>query len=184
MGRCIRRSAHPIVCTIERDGGHGDRRLSRQAAFNVSIGRVAGHQAKTVPVGMDHNVDKIRVVKSCGAAFKHFCVKLPGGRPQCPEQSGQAAAVLGQPSLAALAVKVILIPELMLVFSRIRLHAFGNILDVVAAHGNQSSAAFGPQRSHHAGSAATPVITGQDGTRQTQRIHQRQQICAKGCLFA
>jgi hypothetical protein len=135
-------------------------------------------------VRLDHHVHEILVVEGGGAALEGRVVELPGRRPQLPQQLREALAVLREPGAAALAVKVVLVPEAVFVGRRVRLHRLGDVLDVVAVERHQPRAAFGPQRRHHAGGAAAPVVAGQHRAFDLQRIEQREQVGAQRGLFA
>jgi hypothetical protein len=50
---------HAIVGTIDRDAGHGDRRLRRQASLGEFEARIAGHQAEAVSIGVNHCVHEV-----------------------------------------------------------------------------------------------------------------------------
>ena len=57
----------PIVLAHERDGGHGERRLRRQALLQGLQGGIAGHGADPVTVGMQYDLDEVRIVEGGGS---------------------------------------------------------------------------------------------------------------------
>src|SRR3984957_20773352 len=99
-------------------------------------------------------------------------------RPDVPDIAAQRAAVLLQPGAAAFAMEIILIPEAMLLRRRHRLHRRRDILDVVAIAADETAHALRPQRGDHTGRAAAPVVTGEHGALDFQRVHYFAQIVA------
>jgi len=94
------------------------------------------------------------------------------------------STILFEASPPTLAMKIVLVPKLMLDRGRLRLHGTGDELDVVAATGYQAADAFGPQRSDDAGGTASPVVACQRGSADLESIHQRQKIVAQHGLLS
>src|SRR6185295_13120266 len=52
-----------VIGAVKDDGGNADLRLRRQSRLDRRIAGIAGDAAKTMPIGMDHDIDKVLVVE-------------------------------------------------------------------------------------------------------------------------
>lgn len=68
--------------------------------------RDAGLEAEAEPVGVDDDVDKVRVVKGGGGAVEDVVAGAPAGRPLPPEQAAQVAAVVAEAVASALGLEL------------------------------------------------------------------------------
>jgi hypothetical protein len=75
-----------VGVAFEPDRRHRDRRPCGEPPLNVVIGRVAGHEAEAVAVGVDHHIDEVGVIERAGRARKGRRVEVPARRPQAPQQ--------------------------------------------------------------------------------------------------
>ena len=110
LGAGGRRGSDTIICAIEGNRRHRDGGLSRQFSFNFRISRVASYQAKAMTVGLNHHLDKVRVIERRRGVGEGRLVKIPGRRPELPEQSSDRLPVFLQARTAAFAVAVLLVP--------------------------------------------------------------------------
>src|SRR5439155_17552530 len=86
-----------------------------------------------VPIRLDHHIDEIGIVERFGGALERFRIKLPMRRPQSPQEPAELAPVCSETGASALRVKVVLIPEPMLLFRRCGKNGSRDIVDIVAA---------------------------------------------------
>ena len=91
-GRALDR-ADAVRRAMRRDGRHGDRGWAASAASIGSSAGSPGGVAEAVAVGLDHDVDEVRVVEGGGAGGEGGVVEIPVRRPEPPEQPGDAAPV-------------------------------------------------------------------------------------------
>src|SRR5262249_58794027 len=96
---------------MQHDGRYRNRRLGGQPPLDRLQARIAAGVAETVTVGMDHNLDKIRIVERHGGAVVSRVIEPPIRRPQPPQQSTKLAAIGLYSRAAPLGVKVVLIPK-------------------------------------------------------------------------
>lgn len=88
--------------------------LLGQPVLEVLQLRDARLEAEAEPVGVDDDVDKVRVVKGGGGAVEDVVARAPAGRPLPPEQAAQVAAVVAETVASALGLE--LLAELVLGF--------------------------------------------------------------------
>lgn len=69
--------------------------------------RDAGLEAEAESVGVDDDVDKVRVVKGGGGAVKDVVARAPAGRPLPPEQAAQVPAVVVEAAASALGLELL-----------------------------------------------------------------------------
>src|SRR5262245_40485413 len=111
-----------------------------------------------MPVRLDHHGHEVRIVEGgCGAIVGRV-VEPPVRRPEPPQKLAELPAIRLEASPSALAVKVVLVPEAMLLIGRVRLSRGADALDVVATAGHETGRPLRPESSHHAGRAAAPIV--------------------------
>ena len=98
--------ADAVAGAMQADGGHLDGGIRRQRRLDGLQRRVAGGVAEAVAVGLDDGCDVVGVVEGAGAGLERRFVEGPVGRPEAPEQPGDAAPVRFQPGPAELLVEV------------------------------------------------------------------------------
>src|SRR5262249_55070708 len=86
-------------------------------------------------------------------------------------------------SAAPLGQEVVEVPEAGFQLGLDRHHSEAEVLDEVAVDRDEAGTPLGPQRSGYAGGAPAPVIAGQDGAWNAQRIQQRDHVGSEGCLL-
>ncbi len=67
-----------IILPLENDTWHDDVRLLGKLVLDRLERRITLDTAETVPVGMDHNLHEIRVVKGGGGRVKCRGIEAPG----------------------------------------------------------------------------------------------------------
>src|SRR5262245_21559951 len=103
--------ADAVRLAVQRDRWHTDRRLSREALLDrLEIGITRG-VLETVAVGLDGDIDEIRIVERDRGALERRVIEDPVRRPQPPDQAAEFAPVLLQPDPPAIGVKLIVVPE-------------------------------------------------------------------------
>src|SRR5262249_424685 len=154
-GAFRRREAAAVA--VQHDGRYRNTRLGGQPPLNRFQARIAAGVAETVTVGMDHNLDKIRIVERHGGAVLRPLIQPPLPPPQPrhpphprpthpPQQSTKLAAIGLQSGAAPFGVKVVLIPKPVLLLRRRRFNRPSNVLDVVAVGGDHAEYALRPER--------------------------------------
>ena len=73
---CLRR-CHAVAAPLQYDGWHTDRWLRRQPPLDLFEIRVARSVTETMAVGMDDNVDEIRIVEGRGRALVGRIIEFP-----------------------------------------------------------------------------------------------------------
>src|ERR1700691_2454283 len=96
-------------------------------------------------IRLDRHRNEIRIVERGCTAFERRVVEIPIGRPYGPDVADERAAILLQAGAAALRMKIILVPEAVLLGRRNWLHRRGNVLNVIAVDGDQAVYAFRPK---------------------------------------
>ena len=92
LGGRLRRG-DAVAAAMGRDGRHRNRWLLRQALLDRLQRRVALRIAEAMAVGLDHDIDKIRVVEGTRALLIGRVVELPVRRPQAPEQAAERVPI-------------------------------------------------------------------------------------------
>src|SRR5262249_32441695 len=82
-GAFRRREAAAVA--VQHDGRYRNTRLGGQPPLNRFQARIAAGVAETVTVGMDHNLDKIRIVERHAGAVVGRVIQPPIRRPQPPQ---------------------------------------------------------------------------------------------------
>ncbi len=173
-----------VAFAVQHDCRHRDRRPFGKLALQHVIGGVARRVTEAMAVGVDDDVDEIRIVEGVRRAVIGGVVEVPVRRPQLPQQLAQFAPVGLQPGAAAFGVEIILVPEPVFLLRRRRHDRSGDVLDTVAVGQYEAAHALGPQRGGDAGGAPAPVETGKDRRGQRQRVHQLHEIAADRGLLA
>ena len=106
---CLRR-CHAVAAPLQYDGWHTDRWLRHQPPLDVFEIRVARSVTETMAVGMDDNVDEIRIFEGRGRALVGRIIEFPIRRPELPQELAELAAIGGQSRPAPFGVKVVLVP--------------------------------------------------------------------------
>ena len=122
---------YAIGGAVEGHRGDCDRRLGRQSKLDLLQRRTAFDKTEAVPIGMYDDVDEIGIVESRGGAVVSIIAKSPSPRPQPPKQLAESAAIFLQPGAPSLAMKIILIPEAMLIFGRSRGRTAGRCANAI-----------------------------------------------------
>src|SRR6516162_11318152 len=81
-------------------------------------------------------------------------------------------------------MEIPLVPEPMLLRRRGGMPRYGNVLDVVAADRNEPAHPLWPQRGDDAGGAPAPIIAGEVGVLDAERVHEVPEICPERGLLA
>src|SRR5262245_18036231 len=84
-----------------------------------------------------------------------------------------------QSGAAPFGVKVVLIPKPVLLLRRRWFNRPGNVLDVVAVGGDQAEYALGPQHGDDAGGAPAPVVAGEHGALERERVDELLEVVAQ-----
>ena len=167
---------HPIGFAIQRDSRNGYRGQCRKAPLDIGILRIALGKAEAMAVAVDHDIDIVGIVMRQRRPFEACLIKVPVRRPLLPQDPSDAAPVGGKASPSAFDLEIILVPQRDLALGFGRDHGPRDILDQVAVHAYEPDAALRPQRSANAGRAAAPIVAGENGTLDAERIHQRHQV--------
>src|SRR5262245_53013234 len=99
-----------VVCPVQHDGRHRNRRPGRQATLDLVKARVAWGIAVAVAVGMDDHGYEIRIVEGCGRTVIGGVIEVPGRRPLLPEQLADPMTLLLEALTAPLGVEIPLVP--------------------------------------------------------------------------
>src|SRR5262249_27129330 len=110
--------ADAVEFAVQVDRGCRDRWPRRQPLLDRLERRIAFGISKAMAVGLDGDVDEIRIVERGCAALEGRVVERPIWRPQPPDQLAEFAPVRREPGAAALGVEIVLIPEAMLLLGR------------------------------------------------------------------
>lgn len=105
----IRGRIHAVIRALQHDGRHGYIRLPGQMRLDGRERRIARNKAKAVPVGMDHNIDKIGIVKGGSTQRKGFAAEGPAWRPDLPDIFADTPAIFDKRLATARGMEVILI---------------------------------------------------------------------------
>src|SRR5262249_6461186 len=116
----------------------------RQPPLDLFEIRVARSVTETMAVGMDDNVDEIRIVEGRGRALVGRIIEFPIRRPELPQELAELAAIGGQSRPAPFGVKVVLAPDRMSLRRRPRRHRLGDIRDAVAIARNKAAPPLRP----------------------------------------
>ena len=82
-----------IAFAMQDNRRHGDHRLSREFGLGLLEPWITLRRSVAVPVGMDHNVDKIRVMEGFGGSLVFSVVETDVRRPQLPQCSTEGSTV-------------------------------------------------------------------------------------------
>ncbi len=170
--------------SVQGHRGHGDLRAGGEAGLEVVVGRVAGGLAERVTVGVDDEVDEVRVVEGHSGPGEGRLVEGPSGGPLPPQHPAQVAAVCGQGLAAAAGLEQVLVPHGVLDARVERVPLPFDVDDVVAGHRHQPGQALRPQRGRDAGGQAAPVVSGDDRRVEPQGVDQRDQVGSEGGLLS
>src|SRR5271154_4336735 len=100
LRRCrlaVRRRDHPVRVPVEGDCRNADGWLRCEPFLEVFVGWVARRMAETMAVGVNDDVDVVRVVEGNGTSVESRVVKLPVGRVASPHQLRDVSSVRRQP---------------------------------------------------------------------------------------
>ena len=140
------REEPPLSCPVEHDCRNSNRRPAGQLLFGARHPGIARHEAEADPVGVDHDVDEVRIIEGLGGALVGSLGERPGS-----ETTGAKAAGTARSDTAAgrrgraLTMEVVIVPKLVLAFRGLRLHRARDVLDVVSAPGHEADSALRPQ---------------------------------------
>src|SRR6266516_6584234 len=167
----------------------GDRRdrdgwLRSQLLLDLMVRRVAGCVSEAMTVGVQHDVDVVGIVESPSGAFQRGVIEVPVRRVSRPDHPRDVAPVRGVTGSATLGQEVVEVPEAGFEVGPDRGHGEAYVLDEVAVDGDDAGTPFWPQRGGDAGCAPAPVIAGEDGARDVERIQQSEHVGADGCLLS
>ena len=121
-----------VLRSVEDDRGDVDPRLGRDLVLGVLVARVAGGQPVPMPVGVDDHVDEVRVGERHRGPAELLVGEGPTRRPLRPQGPGELDPVSRQTGPAAIAVKVVLVPQSALDRWFGRCQGVGDLLPVVA----------------------------------------------------
>src|SRR5258708_32493420 len=124
-----------VALAMQHDCPHRYRRLCFEAPLGRFEGRIACRVAEAMTVGLNDDVDEVRIVERRGAPLIGRVVEMPVRRPQLPEQPAQLAPIGSQPGPPTVAAEIILIPQSISVRQVAPAHLTGNVLKIVAATG-------------------------------------------------
>ncbi len=82
-----------IASPVEGDGRYDDQRSFRKTTFEGVKQRVACSKSEHVPIGVDHHVDKVRIVERIGGPFKGRFLEAPIRGPLPPKQQAEFTTV-------------------------------------------------------------------------------------------
>ena len=173
-----------IVAAVQGNGRHRNHWLRGQLRFDLVVGRITAHIAEPVAVRVDDDLDEVGIVEGCGGAFVGGGGKSQVGDHRRHSRRQNSAAILGEPGSATLGVEVVLVPEAVLLLGVRWTLGRGDVLNVVAAGGDQAAHPRWPQRRDDAGGPAAPVVADEVALGQAERIHEVEQILAQGRLLA
>ena len=173
----IGRRSDAVIRAAQRDRRRVDRRPSGEPALDRLQRRIARRIAESMAIGVNDHLDEIRIVEREGRSGVDRIVERPRRRPQAPSSSPEVAAVGGEAVAAARGVEIILVPEPMLGFRRLRRRGAGDVLDRVAAAEHQAAHALRPQRGDDAGRAAAPVVAREDAIVLYGFVHDDERRC-------
>jgi hypothetical protein len=94
---------------------------------------VPRYERKSMPVGVDDDFNKIRIVEGDRGPRVGLFIEIPGRRPQPPQKSANVTAILRQAGPSALGVKIVLVPVAKFVLRRLRFDRAWNVLNVVTS---------------------------------------------------
>ena len=126
----------------------------------------------------------LHVEGSCRGTFQRGVIEVPVRRVARPDHFGDFAPVGGETGSATLGQEVVEVPEAGFEVGPDRSHGEAYVLDEVAVDGDDAGTPFWPQRGGDAGCAPAPVIAGEDGARDVERIQQSDHVGADGCLLS
>ena len=70
-----------VAGAMQDDGGDGDLRLGGKLLLDRLQGRIAWRVPETVAIGMDHDLDEVRIVEGCRRPIESGIVEAPVRRP-------------------------------------------------------------------------------------------------------
>src|SRR5262249_46471023 len=105
-------------------------------------------------------------------------------RPQPPQQPAELAPVFPEPRAPALGVKVVLIPESILLLRRCGNDRSMNIMEVVAALRNKAPPARRKERCEDTTGAPAPIVADMRRSFDLERVHEREKIMHEHRLLA
>ena len=127
-----------VLGGVKHDRGHVDGRPASEEALIILIRFSAGRQPEAVPVGVDGDLDKVRVVERWRRPLEVRVEDRSRGRPLAPELSRQFPSIAAQARPPALAVEVVLVPVTALIPWERGLSGCGDVLDGVAPEGDDT----------------------------------------------
>src|ERR1700712_2996341 len=108
-------------------------------------------------VGVEDDLDVVRVVEGGCGALKRWFVELPAWGVPGPDHFRDIAPVRGEAGSAAFGQEVVEVPEAGFEVGADRVHGVADVLDEVAIDADEAGAPFRPQRGGHAGCTTAPV---------------------------
>src|SRR5260370_3097815 len=173
-----------ICQAVQGDSRDGDCRLRSKLLLDLVVGRVAGCVSEAMTVGVKHDVDVVGIVEGHRGAFQRGVIEVPVRRVSRPDHPRDVVPVRGETGSATLGQEVVEVPEAGFQVGPDRSHGATDVLDEVAVDGDDAGTPFWPQRGGDAGGTPAPVIAGEDGARDIERIQQRDHVAADGCLLS
>ena len=163
-GRLISRAARleRVACTVKGHGRYNDLWAICQADFQVLQRWIARHQPERMPVGVNDNLDEVRIVERIGGARERRLIKIPPGRPLPPEHPAEVASMSRQAVSTPLRLEEMLIPQRVFDGRRESSTAPRGVDDIVACQGDEARHACRSKSGDNARCQATPIIPAQD----------------------
>lgn len=116
-----------------------------QPRFQISQSGISRCVPEVEPIGVDDDIDEVRIVERGRCPVKRRVVKRPGRRPLLPEDPAQIAAVESQALAAALVLKQMLVPDSLFEAGLVGVAEPVHIDNVVTRIGDQAGHSIGPQ---------------------------------------
>ena len=173
-----------ICQAVQGDSRDCDGRLRSELLLDLVVGRVAGCESEAMTVGVQHDVDIVGIVEGHRGTFQRGVIEVPVRRVARPDHFGDFAPVGGETGSATLGQEVVEVPEAGFEVGLDWSHGEAYVLDEVAVDRDDAGTPFWPQRGGDAGCPPTPVIAGEDGARDAERIQQSDHVGADGCLLS
>src|SRR5258708_7624041 len=183
--RAAVRCREVAICqAIQGDSRVHDGRLRSQLLLDLVVRRVAGCVSEAMTVGVKHDVDVVGIVEGHSGALQRGVIEVPVRRVARPDHLRDVAPVRGETGSATLGQEGVEGPQAGFEVRPDRRHGEAYVLDEVAVDRDGAGSPLWPQRSGDAGCAPAPVIAGEDGARDVERIQQSDHVAADGCLLS
>ncbi len=169
--RAAVRGREVAICqAIQGDSRDRDGRLRRQLLLDLVVGRVAGCVSEAMTVGVKHDLDVVEIVEGHRSEVQRGVIEVPVGRVAPPDHPRDVASVGGETGSATLGQEGVEVPQAGFQVGPDRRHGAAYVLDEVTVDGDEAGTPVWPQRGGDAGGAPAPVIAGDDGAPDGERI--------------